>query len=62
MSIEIFQDNMEASKLIEMMRSRLPELEELYLEGYLRQQDGSEVHRALSITNFINQNMPGNVE
>jgi len=60
--LEIFEDNMTATKLEGIMRNRLRELNELYPCGFIWQQDNSGVHRSNTVINFIHRNMPQNLE
>ena len=56
--IQIFEENFKANKLVSMMETILPQITRLYSEGFIWQQDGSGVHRARIVQNFIEQNMP----
>lgn len=58
LSLEIFEDNLTAEKLVNIMKNRLLELDDLYPEGFIWQQDNSGVHRAKTVNDFIDKNMP----
>jgi len=61
LKLEMFEDNMTATKLVQIMNRRLPELNFLYPHGFIWQQDGSGVHRAKIVQDFIEENMPQKV-
>lgn len=53
LSLEIFEDNLESSKYLQILKKKVIEMDSLYPEGWIFQQDGSGVHRAGIIEDFI---------
>lgn len=62
LNIEIFEMNLKATDLVNIMQRRLNQMKRLYPDGFIWQQDGSGVHRAQIVNNFIYQNMPQNLD
>ena len=58
LKIKIFEGNLESTKYCKTMKKKQMELEELYPEGYIWQQDGSGVHRSDISKDFVNENFP----
>ena len=58
LKIELFEDNLNAWTYQGIIRRRLPEIKRLYPEGWVWQQDGSGVHRAVTIQKYIDETMP----
>lgn len=56
--IRIFEENLTARTYINIMQQALPQINLLYPNGFIWQQDGSGVHRAKTVEQFIYANMP----
>lgn len=60
--LEIFEENMDADDYLKILRKKLPEMDRLYPDGYIWQQDGSGVHRAYIVQDFIEDEMPQTID
>ena len=56
--LEIFKDSLTAKKLINIMRNRLTQLNQMHPNGFIWQQDNSGMHRSDKVSKFIDKNMP----
>lgn len=62
LDLEIFEKNLNAEGYIKILQKKLPKMRALYPRGWTWQQDGSGPHRANTVKEFINTNMPKNLE
>lgn len=62
LKLEIFEENMDADDYLKILRKKLPEMDRLYPDGYIWQQDGSGVHRAYIVQDFIEDEMPQTID
>lgn len=58
LTLEIFSENLDSEDYLKILRRKIPEIQELYPDGWYWQQDGSGVHRALSVKDFVDKEMP----
>ncbi len=62
LGLVIFEDNLDAKAYLTIMRAKVRELDDLFPEGWIWQQDGSGVHRANSVGDFITKNIYYNLD
>lgn len=58
LKLEIFEDNLNAQRYIAILDRKVPEISRMYPEGWWWQQDGSGVHRADDVADYLEENMP----
>lgn len=56
LKLEVFEENLDSEGYLEILRSREEEMNNLYPEGWIFQQDGSGVHRSDLVTDYIDYN------
>lgn len=62
LSLAIFEHNLKATDLEKIMRARLGQMNRLYPEGFIWQQDVSGVHRSNTVNDFIDKELPQRID
>lgn len=61
LTLEIFEENLDSDDYLKIIKKKMPQMRQLYPRGYIWQQDGSGVHRAIIIKDFIQDKMPATI-
>ena len=58
LKLEIFEENLDSKRYLQILRRNIPKIRQMYPQGWQWQQDGSGVHRAQVVQDFLSENVP----
>jgi len=62
LTLEVFEENLESDRYVKIMKKKKQELNQMFPEGWIWQQDGSGVHRSNDSKDFVRKNMDSVLE